>query len=481
MKSVWSASCEFKERVQLHGDINSDVVVIGAGMAGILTAFMLQEKGLKVVVLEASKIAGGMTKNTTAKITSQHNLIYNKLLNSVGEEKAKQYYFANELAIKMYKELIDKNHIECDYEEKPAYVYALDDDKKIQDEVTAANKLGITAEFCQKTTLPFQVKGAIKFPKQAQFNPLKFLKPLAEKLTIYEDTLVKSIDKNTVITDGGSVKASSIVVATHFPFINVPGYYFVRMYQSRSYVIALSNTPQLDGMYLDANPGFSFRNYGNLLLLGGGGHQTGKNNAGGRYNELRTAAKQWYPNSIEEYSWSAQDCMSLDSIPYIGQYSSSTPNLYVATGFNKWGMTSSMVSALILSDMITDKTNSYSEVFSPHRFNVTASMKNLASNTAQAVSGLTNEIIKIPSENLTDIEKGHGGIIEYNGQKVGVYKDNNGQVFTVSTKCTHLGCQLEWNPDELSWDCPCHGSRFDYMGNLINNPAIKRLDSGNKG
>lgn len=483
MQSIWSESCKFYDRNILDSDIKVDIAVIGAGMAGVLTAFMLKERGFDVVVIEANEIAGGATKNTTAKITSQHRLIYNKLINNFGVEKANQYAVSNQLAIEKYAEIIKRKDIECEFERKPAYVYSLDNLKEIEEEVKATNKLGINSKFTDKTTLPFDIKGAIRFDNQAQFNPLKFIKSISSELKIYEHTIAKEINEDVIVTDRGNVRAKLIVVTTHFPFVNNPGYYFLRMYQQRSYVIALENTAPInttpinktliDGMYIDENEkGYSFRSYKDFILLGGAGHRTGKNEQGGCYEKLRTAAKEFYPSSIEKYYWSAQDCMTLDGVPYIGHYSSSTPTLYVATGFNKWGMTNSMVSAMIISDMITGKNNDYMEIFSPQRFNITASAKNLLEDGVQAVSGMIIKKLEIPEKSSEHLQNGYGDIVECSGEKVGVYKNIDGEIFAVNIKCPHLGCQLEWNQDELSWDCPCHGSRFDYNGNLIDNPAI---------
>ncbi len=478
MESVWSAGCTLPRREPLNENLSADVVVIGAGMAGILTAYLLSTQGARTIVLEAAETAGGMTKNTTAKITSQHDLIYSRLLSDVGKEKASQYAGANQKAIGEFKEIIEKNGIDCGFEIKPAYVYSLDDSEKIKDEVKAAQMFGIDAEYVTTTELPFEVSGAVRFSGQAQFHPLKFLRPLSEKLKIYENTMVREIKDHIVVTDLNQVQAKAVVVATHYPFINVPGYYFMRMHQDRSYAVAFENAPTLDGMYIDADKnGYSFRNYEDLLILGGGSHRTGENREGGIYEGLKKQAKEWYPAAAERYLWSAQDCMPVDGIPYIGRYSESMPDVYVATGFQKWGMTSSMVSAMILSDMITGKENRFSEVFSPQRFHVKASMKNLAVDGAKSVSGLAAGLFKIPAEHLENIEKGHGGVVEYDGRKVGVYKNEAGETFAVSTKCPHLGCELSWNPDERTWECPCHGSRFDYRGNLMNNPAMRGLAS----
>lgn len=476
MKSLWSESCKFRKREALNKDIKTDVLVIGAGIAGILTAYMLKQKGREVVVIDATEIASGNTKNTTAKITSQHNLIYSKLITEFGEEKARQYAKANELAIKKYKEIIEDRRIECDFEEKPAYVYSLNEVEVLKEEAEAAKKLGIDAKFVQEANLPFKIKGAIKFNNQAQFNPLKFLKDISNELVIYENTRALEIKENLVVTSGGNITAKNIVVATHYPIMNASGYYFMKMHQERSYVLALENTNKIDGMYIDLNKeGYSFRTYNNLLLLGGISHRTGENEEGGSYDELRKVAKRLYPKAKEKYHWSAQDCMTIDGIPYIGRYSSETPNIYVATGFNKWGMTSSMVSAMIISDMILEKENDFSEIFSPRRFDLSLSINNIANDLIETAKNFIAQKVYIPSSEIEHIKNGHGGIIEYNGEKVGVYKNKEGKEFFVSTKCTHLGCQLSWNADELTWDCPCHGSRFDYKGRLIGSPATKDL------
>ena len=254
--------------------------------------------------------------------------------------------------------------------DKDAYVYSLDNTESLEDEYNAAKKLGIDAELVDEVNLPFKVKGALKFKNQAQFNPLKFLKPISEKLTIYENTRALDITEeiSVVTKDDIKIKANKIIVATHYPFLNTPGYYFMRMHQERSYVLALENAQDVNGMYKDIDKnGYSFRNYKNLLIFGGVAQRTGENEEGGAYEKLRKAAKELYPNSIEKYHWSAQDCMTLDNIPYIGHYSSKTPDIYVETGFKKWGMTTSMVAAMIISDMILEKENDFSEIFSPRK------------------------------------------------------------------------------------------------------------------
>jgi len=479
MESVWNSEVNFRKREALSKDIECDILIIGAGMAGLLTAYMLTKSGREVVVIDAKSTASGVTKNTTAKITCQHDLIYDSIIKEFGEEGARQYAKANELAIEKYKEIIDEENIDCDFERKDAYVYSLDNTESLEDEYIAVKKLGVDAELVDEVNLPFKVKGALKFKNQAQFNPLKFLRTISEKLTIYENTTALDITEeiSVVTKDDIKIKANKIIVATHYPFLNTPGYYFLRMHQERSYVLALENAQDVNGMYIgiDKNA-YSFRNYKNLLIFGGAAQRAGENEEGGAYEKLRKAAKELYPNSIEKYHWSAQDCMTLDNIPYIGHYSSKTPDIYVETGFKKWGMTTSMVAAMIISDMILEKENDFSEIFSPGRFDMSASMKNAANDLIITAKNFIAQRIDIPEESLESIQNGHGGIVEYKGQKTGVYKDNDGKVFAVSTKCAHLGCELHWNDDELTWDCPCHGSRYDYKGNWIESPTNKSLD-----
>lgn len=424
-KSVWSETELPKFKCFDSGE-KCDVLIIGGGMAGLLCAYKLHNAGCNYILVEADRIAGGITKNTTAKITSQHGLIYS----AMEKEKAQMYLNANENALNEYRELC--KNIDCDFQEKDAYIYSLRSKELVEREVMAVNDIGLKAEFCEKTQLPFEVKGAIKFKNQAQFNPLKFIKAISKDLNIYENTFVEKIEDNTAITPKGKITAEKIIVTTHFPFINTHGSYYLKLYQHRSYVCAFENGADLGGMYLDEDKkGLSFRNYNGLLLIGGGSHRTGKQ--GGNWAEIKEFAQKYYPHAHEKYRWATQDCMSLDGIPYIGHYSARTHDLYVATGFNKWGMTTSMVAADILCDMVTGKRNDYSEVFNPSR------------------SILTPQLLANGFESVKNL-------------------------LTITPKrCPHLGCSLKWNPYEHTWDCPCHGSRFEKDGKLIDNPAKRDL------
>lgn len=426
MKSVWSQTAQLPHFGALQKDVKTDVLIIGGGIAGILCAYMLAKAGVNYVLVEAKEICSGITQNTTAKITTQHGLIYHKLIRKFGPEATRMYLEANQAALEQYRTLCQ--NIDCDFQTLDSFVYTLDAKDRLEQEMDALQKIGYPAKFEEKLPLPLVVAGAVRFENQAQFHPLKFIFAIAQGLQIFENTKVLELKPDQALTANGTITAEKMIVATHFPFLNKHGSYFLKLYQHRSYVLALKNAQNVEGMYVDASKtGMSFRNYGDLLLLGGGSHRTGK--AGGNWNELTDFARRSYPASQEAYRWATQDCMTLDGIPYIGQYSKRTPNLYVATGFNKWGMTSSMVAAMILTDLVLGKDNPYVPVFSPSR---SILHPQLAVNAAEAILSL---------------------------------------VTPTAPRCPHMGCALKYNSQERSWDCPCHGSRFTKDGALIDNPA----------
>jgi glycine/D-amino acid oxidase-like deaminating enzyme/nitrite reductase/ring-hydroxylating ferredoxin subunit len=394
-------------------------------------------------------------------------------------QKARLYAEAGRRAAEEYRRLITEKNIPCGFSQAPAFLYSLEEKNALEQEREAAEALGIRARLCADTELPFPVAAALCLEDQAMFHPLSFLKAAAEPLRVYEETRVQAVKGRKVVTDRGTVMADHVVFACHYPFLNFPGYYFMRMHQERSYVLALKNAAHIRGMYLGVDKGgLSFRPHGEMLLIGGGSHRTGENSAGGKYRQLQEAAGQYWPQSREAARWSAQDCMTLDGIPYIGRFASSTPHWYAATGFQKWGMTSSMVSALLIRDLIVKGKSPWEEVFTPQRFSPSASAGTLFQETAQAARGLSRRWLAPPPAAVEALPNGRGGIVDCDGEKLGVYKDENGACFAVSAHCPHLGCQLKWNPDEKSWDCPCHGSRFSFRGELLDGPAQKELPHG---
>ena len=426
MDSIWPQTAQLPVFNSLRSDLKTDVLVIGGGMAGLLCAYKLTRAGVDCALVEADRIGGGITKNTTAKITSQHGLIYGKLIREFGADWARLYLEVNQRALEEYRALC--RTMDCDFEEKDAFVYSLDSREKLDRELNALERLGFGAEFQADIPLPFPTAGAVKFKDQAQFHPLKFIAAIAGELRIFERTKVLELGPGKAVTTGGTISADKLIIATHFPVLNKHGGYFLKLYQHRSYVLALKNAPDIQGMYLDEDEkGLSFRNYGDLLLLGGGSHRTGKQ--GGSWTELERFARHCYPDAQPAARWAAQDCMTLDGVPYIGPYSKRTRGLYVATGFNKWGMTSSMAAAEVLTDLVLNRKNPCTELFSPSR---TMLRPQLAVNALESSLGLLTPTVP---------------------------------------RCPHMGCALKYNAAEHSWDCPCHGSRFGEDGTIIYTPA----------
>lgn len=425
MESVWMQH-PLPAFPELSGDLRTDVLVIGGGMAGILTAYYLTQSGVDCVLVEKGRICSGNTGRTTAKITAQHGLIYHKIAKERGLEPAQQYYAIHQQAVEEYARLCAT--LDCDFQTKDHFVYARSSREKLESEMDVLGKIGAEAFLFDTVPVPVSVAGAICFPNQAQFHPLKFIGGIVGNLHIYENTFVRELVGTEVITNRGRIHADRVVCCTHFPLLNKHGFYFLKLYQHRSYVLALQGAQNVNGMYLDEQEGvLSFRNQGDLLLLGGGGARTGRDC--GNWEQLRSFAREKYPGAVQKYAWAAQDCMSLDGIPYIGPYSRSTKNLFVATGFNKWGMTGSMAAAWVIRDFVLGRKNEYRNLFAPSR---SILRRQLWTNSVEAVKNL-----------LSSSEK----------------------------TCPHLGCALKWNEAEHSWDCPCHGSRFSEDGKLLDNPA----------
>ena len=427
--SLWKETASMPTFPTQQGSARTDVLIIGGGIAGILCAYMLAQAGMEYILVEEQEICSGITENTTAKVTAQHGMVFDQLLRRFGPERTACYLRTNLDAVEQYRKLCQD--MDCGFQDQDSFVYS-SDEKELHREMDALQKLTFSAQLVREIPIPVDHTGAVGFAGQAQFHPLRFLGHIAKELNIREHTVVRELKDSTAVTNGGRIRADRIIVATHFPFLNKHGSYYLKLYQQRSYVLALEQAQRLDGMYIGSQKNsLSFRGCGDLLLLGGGGHRTGK--TGGNWAELKNFAQLHYPGASARYLWATQDCMTLDGLPYIGRYSMGTKGLYVATGFNKWGMTNAMAGAMLLRDMLQGKENPYADVVSPSR---SILRPQLLVNAAEATGNL-----------LRFSEK----------------------------RCPHLGCALKWNPQERSWDCPCHGSRFDRDGHRLNNPATGDL------
>ena len=473
-KSIWELTTSIDKRIKLEKDMTCDVLIIGAGLAGSLLGYFLSLENKDVVIVDAKTIASGTTKNTTAKITAQHNIIYNKLLKTIGKRKARMFYNANIMALNKYEELIKKNNIDCDFQRSDSYVYTLKKTSKLKKENEAYKKLNIPGELVKETSLPFKINEALLMKNQAMFNPLKFIKYITKNLKIYENTKVVKINKNIVECENGSkISFNKLIVCSHFPIIDSAGYFFVKQNQYKSHLLAIKTKQKVNGMYIDEdNDGYTFRDYNNYVLFGGYSHKTGKKSDIFYFEKLKKKAREYFKDSEIIAEFSAQDCMSLDKMPYIGKYSKKEDNIYVCTGFNKWGMTGCMLSALILKDLLNKKENKYIDLFSPSRFNFLASIPNLTKNLIQTVDGLLIKRLLMKNKKVINLEKRQSLIVKHKKKHLGVYKDENNELFVIDARCPHLGCILSFNKEEKTYECPCHGSKFNYKGELLNSPSI---------
>lgn len=450
--SYWIGTTPQTTYEQLTKEIKTDVAIIGGGISGITTAYLLKNLGVKTVLIEANKIGGGTTGHTTAKITIQHDLIYHRLIKEFGFEKARIYADANKKAIEKIDQIVKDNNIDCSLERKDAYIFTTTSEyiEDIENETAAAQRLLIDAHCTTNTELPYPVLSSVCFKNQAQFHPLKYLKRLAElslgeNNLIFENSRAIEIENNEVRTKEGKIIADKIVIATHYPIINSHGYYFLKIYQDRSYVSALKNAQNFNAMYLDAKKeGDSFRSCEGYTIYSVESHRTGQMDKNiSYYEKMKDRAKKLYNDCEISYMWSAQDCFTLDRVPYIGKYCSSVENLYVATGFAKWGMTNGTVAGMLLSDLIVENKNDWSEMFSPLRME-------MASSSAKEFFTIAGTVAK--NFAVDSLTKGE------------------------NPRCSHMGCKLEKNNDENSFDCPCHGSRFNEKGEILDSPAIKGLE-----
>lgn len=469
-ESLWSLTTKFDSYSKLLKDIECDVLVIGGGIAGILTAYFLTLNNINVVLVDAKSICSGQTSCTTAKITSQHGACYQKIEKMFSIDVARFYADANEKAIDEFDKIIFDNRIDCDFMRLPSYLYTVRSTDVLEKEFSFIQKCNINAVLTACTELPFDVKLALRYQNQAQFNPLKFLKALTNYISIFENTRVNKVEDNIAYCENAKIKAKKIVFATHYPIINFPGLYFTRMHQSRSYVVALKGSTNLNAMYYGVDKGaLSYRNYKDMILLSGVSHRTGEDSKS-PYEYLIKKGKEYFPQNEVCCKFSAQDCMTPDYMPYAGVYAKSHSDWYVLTGFSKWGMTNSMISSKLVSDMITGKKNALEKILTPSRFNL-STVKPVLNETFHAIKGLSKTALRIPMNSVSDIPYGGAKVVVLSGKRCGVYKSEEGDIYAVSARCPHMGCALSWNSVEKTWDCPCHGSRFSYTGELLDSPS----------
>ncbi len=481
MGSLWFEDVTRPQREALEHDVSVDVAVLGAGMVGLTTGLLLERQGARVAVLEARRVAAGASGYNTAKLSSLHGLSYRKLVSSLGSELARAYGEANEAGIARVFELAGELGIDCDLRRKPNYTYteSESDLDQVREEAGVALGLGLPASFVEDVDLPFAVAGAVRFEGQAEFHPVKYLEGLAAALDgpVYEGTMATHVHGSRVRTAGGPVvSAEHVVVATHLPFLD-RGLYFARCHPERSYVVAGRTTDPPAGMYLSTEqPAHSIRAHGHWLLVGGESHKTGQADAAERYARLEAWARERF--GIEpELRWATQDHMPLDGVPYVGRHDPLSSGVWVATGFRKWGLAMGTAAAELLAAQIAGRDHAWTELFEPQRLRPKASATSFVKENANVALRFMGDRVAKRGD-VDKIGPGEGRVVGAGLGQRAVYRDEDGTLHELSARCTHLGCIVNWNTAERTWDCPCHGSRFAASGKVIEGPAVRPLRSG---
>ncbi|MBP1967929.1 glycine/D-amino acid oxidase-like deaminating enzyme/nitrite reductase/ring-hydroxylating ferredoxin subunit [Virgibacillus natechei] len=492
-ESYWRRSVNLPTFPKLQESMKVDVGIVGGGITGITAAYLLGKQNLNVALFEAGEILDGTTGYTTAKVTAQHGLIYDEIIQNSGIEKASLYYQAATEAKQFIKETIDQLQIECDYQREDAYLYTNTESyiNKLENEKKAYDQLKINSELTENIPLNIPMKSALIMKDQAQFHPLKYLKELTEEcqklgVQFFEQTMVEDLEYNkqpTIITsDGPRVTCNYVISASHFPFYDKQSFFFARMYPERAYVTAIkSNKKFPGGMYINAeSPTRSIRstsiNGEDLWLISGENHKTGQGESTiTHYNELKEFAKQHIGIDELVYRWSAQDLTTLDKVPYIGPIKEDEDTVLVATGFRKWGMTNGTIAAKILSDHILEKDNPYKALYSPSRIEANPAVKEFSKINADVAKHMIKGKLDFKKNDIDELSADDATVTRINGKRTGVYKDKNKELHMVDTTCTHMKCEVDWNSGERTWDCPCHGSRFSYTGDVVEGPATEPL------
>jgi glycine/D-amino acid oxidase-like deaminating enzyme/nitrite reductase/ring-hydroxylating ferredoxin subunit len=488
--SLWVDTTPDTDYPPLGPGRHFDVAVLGGGMAGLTTAYLLERQGASVAVIEAGRVAAGVTAYTTAKVSALQGTIYSTIEGKFGAEGARTYAAASQLAKEWMRGRVDELGIDCDWRAKPAYTYAEDasDVAKVEREVEAAGRAGLAATYTTETDLPWPVEAAVRVDDQAEFHPRKYLLALAAALdNVFEQTRATAVSAgspNRVLTTRGELTADDVVVATHFPFLDRAGF-FARMHPERSYGLGIylkrgATPPQ--GMYLSTeSPVHTIRSHptadGEMLIAGGESHKTGQGgDTAERVQRLEAWARARFDVRSIEYRWSTQDNMPVDSLPYIGRMLPFQRGIWVATGFMKWGLTSGTAAGLLLADLIAGRPNDWADLFDATRIKPVASAAEFVKENANVGKHFVGDHLSSPdARSLDEVPRGEGRLVRRGAKKVAAYRDDDDALHVVSAICTHLGCQVKWNSAERSWDCPCHGSRFGTDGTVLQGPAVADL------
>ena len=492
--SLWSATTPESDFPALQGSISVDVAVVGGGVTGLTAATLLAAAGARVALVEARHIATGTTGNTTAKVTSLHRTIYASLIERFGEEQSQLYADANQAALERIVSLAQERSIECELRRLPAYTYASSAEgvSEIQAEVEAARRLGLPASYTEDVPLALGARAAVRFERQLAFHPRKYCLGLAASLAaegaqVFERTRVKEVLEDgprlVVRAEEGRIDADHVIIATLQPFTAAGGF-FAKTYPSRSYALAARvEGAAPEGMFLSLEtPTRSVRpgpaGDEALLVIEGEEHKTGQDDeTRERYAALEAWARETFTVRSVEHRWSAQDYMSPDRVPYVGRASSDSPRLLVATGFGKWGLSNGTAAAMMLSELALGRESPWLSLFDATRLKPgTSTVQLVKENLDVAKRFIGDRLSRLVAPTVEQLAPGEGALVRHKGQPLAAYRDQHGELYALSASCTHLGCLVAWNSAERSWDCPCHGSRFDFRGRVLEGPAVEPLE-----
>jgi len=492
--SYWIESTPAPAWPAARGDATVDVAVIGAGIVGLTAADLLKKAGLSVAVVEARRVAEGVSGHTTAKVTAGHGVIYSEIARTFGEDGARTYAASNLAALEYMAVLVDTEAVDCEWVRKDNYIYADSPDSvdTVRQEAEACAAAGMDAEFVTEVPLPFETFGAVRQRNQAQFHPRRYFLHLADAVdgdgsSVWENSRVTKVHDGTpcrVETEHGVITARDVVIATHMPMAD-RGLFFAKVHPFREHVVTAKVARAMvpDGMFISAGqPTRSVRGtpYGDdaLLVISGEKHKVGEeSDTEQRYRLLQQWASERFAVEAFEHHWSAQDNYSVDGVPYIGRLSRTAQHLYTATGFNAWGMTGGTLAGMLLSDAILGRDNPWASLYDSNRVKPVAGAKDfIKENVKDAVHFVGDRLAKEGEDSADALAPGEAAVVQADGGPVAAYRDDDGAVHAVSAVCTHMGCLVSWNNGERSWDCPCHGSRFAVDGQVLNGPAVQPLE-----